>query len=476
MDMTPVLEAKLGEGLKLAIDNLLDYKNNLDYDGHTFDRLELEQNLWDGFFGYVRVGLSLQNFARYKRYLKECRTFKQYCEKFLGISEGYAKKIMEATDVWVELVKAGFETLPNCYSQAMPLIKYNTGIDLEDNSQLWDQWQKCLDYATAINKPITAALVKKVVDRKDSPKKISVDNDVWELIDYHAAKAGLSKKEFLRKAIEQYINPPPPPEPIDKEKTQDWEKDLKDLIDEYDKSESSSASTNELLTDVQEQKDRKQVNLAKQINEKTVTISPILHSPFPKSEKGKTDELRSMVGLFLPANIPLYSLASKATRTPSLYGNSFINCSQQTGAKIARFGNKKRDSNCFISNYQPLKYCFIFRGNRSTIYQSISRANKISSRYRQANSQRVNNIKRKSPRFNADHSHGQRYYRTRASDRRRNLYAIFCFFLQYCWGCSPTFISHNPDVYVIIKFPRISTGRLTIISFFLSTAGRRNFI
>ncbi len=394
MDMTLLLEAELGEGLQLAIDNLMDYKNNLDYDGHTFDRLELEQNLWDGFFGYVRVSLSLQNFARYKRYQKEqCRTFKQYCEKFLGISEGYAKKIMQATEVWVELVKAGFETLPNCYSQAMPLIKYNTGIDLEGNCQLWEQWQKCLDYAKAIKKPITSALVKKVVDRKDSPKKVSVDNDVWELIDYHAAKAGLSKKNFLRKAIEQYINPPQSPEPTDKEKIKDWEKDLKDLVDEYDKSESSSASSNELLTDVKEQKDRKPVNFTKQINEKTLTQCPIPHSPFPTSEKGKTDELRSMVGLFLPANIPLYSLASKATGTASFYGNSFINCSQQTGAKIARFGNKKRDSNCFISNYQPLSSCFIFRSNRSTIYQSISRTYQISSRCGQANSQRVNNIK-----------------------------------------------------------------------------------
>ena len=234
---TSTLEAKLGEGLDLAIENLLDYQNLLDYDGHHFDRLELEANLWDGFFGYVRVGLSLKSIAFYKRYKKECRTFQEYCEKYLHVSEGWAKKIMQATEVWINLAKAGFETLPNSVSQAIPLIKFNTGVDLDGNCSLWDKWQECLDYATATKQQMTSILVKKVVNHKEPAKKIAVDTEIWELIDEYAIKTGLSKKDVVRKAIESYINSPPPQDPEDSRKEEEWQKDLQDLVDEYDESD-----------------------------------------------------------------------------------------------------------------------------------------------------------------------------------------------------------------------------------------------
>jgi len=45
------------------------------------------------------------------------------------------------------------------------------------------------------------------------------------------------KKDVVRKAIESYINSPPPQDPEDSRKHEEWQKDLQDLVDEYDQSD-----------------------------------------------------------------------------------------------------------------------------------------------------------------------------------------------------------------------------------------------
>ena len=243
----PLTEPKLGAGLDWAIKAVLDYKEMVDHDDHLFPRDLLEGHIWEGFFGYVKTGISLKNMARYRRYEKVCKSMKQYCQKFLHISEGYAKKIIEAADVWLELVDAGFKVLPNCVSQAIPLIKFNV-VDLDGNHLLLDKWREVIDRAAGTGKRITSTLVKEVVDKKEAPRRMEIDNDLWELINEQSAKAGVSKKDFVRRAIEQYLSggsgtrarsPEEESETevdaeADAEAQQAWREDLQNLIEEHE--------------------------------------------------------------------------------------------------------------------------------------------------------------------------------------------------------------------------------------------------
>jgi hypothetical protein len=252
MNVTSTLEPELGQGRLNAIANLL-YYNDF-YDG---DRQEVEEKLWDGMFGYVKLGISLKAFAHHKKYQKECQTFKQYCDKYLGITISYAKKIMQATEVWVELAKAEFEKLPANISQAMPLIKFNTGTDKTGNCQLYDKWQECINYATSTNQKLTSKTIRKVVNNKETPKQITItDSELWNVIEREAAKAGTSKQDFLKGVIDNYLNPPTP-EPPNPEKQKTWEEDLETLVSEREsteKTEKESIKEESQSTDIDPEK------------------------------------------------------------------------------------------------------------------------------------------------------------------------------------------------------------------------------
>lgn len=252
MNVTSTLEPELGQGRLNAIANLLYY--NHFYDG---DRQEVEEKLWDGMFGYVKLGISLKAFAHHKKYQKECQTFKQYCDKYLGITIGYAQKIMQATEVWVELAKAEFEKLPANISQAMPLVKFNTGTDLEGNCQLYDKWQECINYATSTNQKLTSKTIRKVVNNKETPKQITItDTELWNVIEREAAKAGISKQDFLKGVIDNYLNPPTP-EPPNPEKQKTWEEDLEILVSERESIEETpkkSLTEKSITTEIEREK------------------------------------------------------------------------------------------------------------------------------------------------------------------------------------------------------------------------------
>jgi len=155
-------------------------------------------------------------------------------DKYLGITVGYAKKIIQATEVWIELAKAEFEKLPANISQAMPLIKFNTGTDLEGNCQLYDKWQECINYAKSTNQKLTSKTIRKVVNNKETPKQITItDTELWSVIEREATKAGISKQDFLKEVIDNYLNPPTP-EPPNPEKHKKWEEDLETLVSEHE--------------------------------------------------------------------------------------------------------------------------------------------------------------------------------------------------------------------------------------------------
>lgn len=205
-------------GWNEAIASLLEYEHNICDNSYDSDELELE--LWAGNYGYIRTGLSLRYIAYFNKYRdRGFRTFKQYCQRYAKITDGYAKKLIQAADVAINLIKAGYKQIPTCFSQAAPLIKFNT-IDRGGNSPLGEQWDKVLDYAGAVNKGrVTATVVKDVLECNTGKSRISVglNPEELELLEKKSAEAGLTKQEFLRQLLKGNVDDlsdrePEPPE------------------------------------------------------------------------------------------------------------------------------------------------------------------------------------------------------------------------------------------------------------------------
>ena len=212
-------------------------------------------HIWDGLYGFVRVGVCLKNLALSKAYKKQFKTFKQFCEKYLNISAGLAKQYIKAAETWLQLATTTadndngdtvkrFSVLPQNISQTLPLVKLNHSEDTNGNCELIDKWEQVLDYSEkARGGKITSTTVKEIVDNAPVQKQIAVDEDLWQLIGEEAAKAGLSKKDFLKKAVQKYLEPEQV-EPVDEEAVNRWKDDLADLLEENNyKSEEREAET-----------------------------------------------------------------------------------------------------------------------------------------------------------------------------------------------------------------------------------------
>ncbi|NEP42563.1 MAG: CopG family transcriptional regulator [Okeania sp. SIO2H7] len=211
-------------GWNLAVEDLLTYEENI-Y-GSEYDSDDFELELWNGTYGYVRTGLSLRYIAYFHQYKdRGFRTFKQYCERYLKITVGYAKKLMEGAQVALNLLKAGYKQIPTCISQAAPLIKFNV-VDEGGNSLLTEQWDKVLDYTSKVNKGrVTTTVVKDVLECNTGKSRITLglDPEEWELLEERAAKAGMTKQEFLRRLLKNFDAddlsdreaPPEPPEEME---------------------------------------------------------------------------------------------------------------------------------------------------------------------------------------------------------------------------------------------------------------------
>ncbi|MDF0551698.1 hypothetical protein [Kamptonema sp. UHCC 0994] len=123
----------------------------------------VDTEIQSGFLSYIRIGYFLDRMRYHKLYKTQgFKSFKDYCLKALRKSANYCTKIISAAQVCLNLAAAGFEQLPNCVAQALPLVKFNT-VNEYGNSTLAEKWQKVLD-ETPPNQPITSTQITEILD------------------------------------------------------------------------------------------------------------------------------------------------------------------------------------------------------------------------------------------------------------------------------------------------------------------------
>jgi hypothetical protein len=113
----------------------------LDFESEISDKIPhndieiLTQRIKRSFLDYVRQGIMLDAVRRYRLYKRQYRDFAEYCKLALGRSPNYCKRIIEAAQVCLRLIRSKFKILPTSVSQALPLVKF-AKVDEYGESQL----------------------------------------------------------------------------------------------------------------------------------------------------------------------------------------------------------------------------------------------------------------------------------------------------------------------------------------------------
>ena len=190
---------------------LLDFESEIQDEGKFANVDFLTKEIKRGFLDYVRQGIMLHTIRRFRLYKEKFKDFKTYCEKGLGRQHFYCKQIIKAADICLRLIKSGFNILPNCVAQAIPLLKY-AAVDKYGDSPLVSKWQEVVD--TVPKERISAVSIADTIDENPELRlqQIRIKKNTYALLVKKAAAVGLSVSELLDRMADEY-NPQDTEEP-----------------------------------------------------------------------------------------------------------------------------------------------------------------------------------------------------------------------------------------------------------------------
>ncbi|MEG4840826.1 hypothetical protein [Microcoleus sp. B9-D4] len=212
---------------------LLDFESEVFQEVPHNDIAVLTQRIKRSFLDYVRQGIMLEAVRRYRLYKRQYQDFAEYCNRALGRSHFYCKKIIQAAQICLRLIKAKFKILPNCVAQALPLLKF-AKVDEYGDSQLQDKWQTVVDSFSP--HLITAAKIAETLDEnpEDRAKQVRVSGKAYQLLEQKAAAAGMAVYNYLEMLIGG--TEPPDEEPPDDEEETELTPEEEEVLDSLEKS------------------------------------------------------------------------------------------------------------------------------------------------------------------------------------------------------------------------------------------------
>ncbi|MEG3878254.1 hypothetical protein QT972_12805 [Microcoleus sp. herbarium7] len=192
---------------------LLDFEEEIQNQSPFHDLDYLTGEIKRGFLDYVRQGIMLDAIRKLRLYKNKFKTFKSYCEQALGRQYFYCTQIIKSAGICLRLIKAGFEVLPSCVAQVVPLFKHAV-TDQYGDCPLQEKWQEVVDVIP--KERITAVTIAETVDNNPNLrlKQIRIKTDTYALLTKKAAAAGMSISEFLARLVDEYNprNTEPPAE------------------------------------------------------------------------------------------------------------------------------------------------------------------------------------------------------------------------------------------------------------------------
>ncbi|MEG4283062.1 hypothetical protein QUB68_08035 [Microcoleus sp. A006_D1] len=182
---------------------LLDFEEEIQNQSPFHDLDYLTGEIKRGFLDYVRQGIMLDAIRKLRLYKGKFKTFKSYCEQALGRQYFYCTQIIKSAGICLRLIKAGFEILPSCVAQVVPLFKHAV-TDQYGDCALQEKWQEVVDVIP--KERITAVTIAETVDNNPNLrlKQIRIKTDTYALLTKKAAAAGMSISEFLGRLVDEY--------------------------------------------------------------------------------------------------------------------------------------------------------------------------------------------------------------------------------------------------------------------------------
>ncbi|MEG4996164.1 MULTISPECIES: hypothetical protein [unclassified Microcoleus] len=218
---------------------LLDFEEEIQNQSPFHDLDYLTGEIKRGFLDYVRQGIMLDAIRKLRLYKHKFKTFKSYCEQALGRQYFYCTQIIKSAGICLRLIKAGFEILPSCVAQVVPLFKHAV-TDQYGDCALEEKWQEVVDVIP--KERITAVTIAETVDNNPNLrlKQIRIKTDTYDLLTKKAAAAGMSVSEFLARLVDEY-NPRNLEQPA--EHTPEQEEILDQLDAEFKKPAAEQSAT-----------------------------------------------------------------------------------------------------------------------------------------------------------------------------------------------------------------------------------------
>ncbi|AFY94637.1 hypothetical protein [Chamaesiphon minutus] len=185
-----------------AISSLTQFEFDLDDDlgGGLGDFLSLDELAKDNLFGFVRVGIAADRIR--KRKLWQCakiyKDWNDYCTKGLGKTAWYINRTIDAANVVMTLISAGFKILPTCEAQCRPLVKL-LGVGLD---AIADVWTKVVSAFTPDK--ITAGKILAIAepDRADNQQS-KIDRQLVDKLAERAKQRGMTLNEYLEEMLDE---------------------------------------------------------------------------------------------------------------------------------------------------------------------------------------------------------------------------------------------------------------------------------
>jgi predicted DNA binding CopG/RHH family protein len=212
---------------------ILDFQNEILNDIPHNDIALLTQRIKRSFLDYVRQGIMLDAVRRYRLYKRQYRDFAEYCKNALGRSPYYCKRIIEAAQICLRLIKSKFKILPTSVAQALPLLRF-AKVDEYGDSQLQDKWQTVLENFPPQN--ITAAKIAEALDEnpEDRAKQIRIGGKAYQLLQKKAAEAGMAISKYLEMLIDGESPDDEPPPPDDDYRETELTVEEEEILDKLD--------------------------------------------------------------------------------------------------------------------------------------------------------------------------------------------------------------------------------------------------
>ena len=193
----------------------------------------LTQRIKRSFLDYVRQGIMLDAVRRYRLYKRQYRDFAEYCKNALGRSPYYCKRIIEAAQICLRLIKSKFKILPTSVAQALPLLRF-AKVDEYGDSQLQDKWQTVLENFPPQN--ITAAKIAEALDEnpEDRAKQIRIGGKTYQLLKKKAIEAGMTISKYIEMLIDGESPDDEPPPPDDDYRETELTVEQEEILDKLD--------------------------------------------------------------------------------------------------------------------------------------------------------------------------------------------------------------------------------------------------